>query len=155
MGFCSERWFCGWVLAENLNAAPGSGYQTPCDSSWAMPLGAMTQYINCDSCDGGFDARLTRSVTAHRNVYPWHTGPGIPSGAVSSDPSVTLNQNEQFNWRYLSENGEWVAGTTTRPYALKWFFVPANALRHPSGGPICRPEDLRPSFRGTLKCSPQ
>ena len=117
MGFFAERYFCGWVLTESLTNIGGSGVSTPCATSWSLPVMDFTQYVNCDGCNGGFQAFLTRNVTAIRNVYPWHSGPGTPPGAPT-DPSVTLNNGEQFNWRYLSENGEWVAGTTVRNLSL-------------------------------------
>lgn len=126
-GYLPDRNFCGWVLAESLDPLGGSG-TSPCPSSWTLPLSGFTQFINSDSCNCGWAATLATSVTYRRNVYPWHTGPGVPSGGIT-DTSISRPAGYVVYWRYVSENGEWVAVADPDPsLVMNWFFVPRSAL---------------------------
>jgi len=147
-GFFSERDFCGWLLAENLDPITGSG-QSPCPPDWNLPIGSASQVINCDRCDGGFGVTLTQNVTFRRNVYPWHTGPGVPPGAVSTDPSISRPAGYKVYWRYVSENGEWLAIADPDPtLAQAWFFIPRSAV-----GNICAAgAQPSPTWPGAMTC---
>lgn len=122
--------YCGWILAENLDASGAGNSVCPalfCDNRAFdkpnCPPKEFTQYINCETCGGGWATQLQQSVCYYRNVYPWNV-PAIPlNGAnVCRSPGYTVY------WRYVSEDGNWVAISDPAIEHLKWFFVPHSAL---------------------------
>lgn len=122
------NWFCGWVFAMNMDPLERQG-TSRCPSDWTLAPSRFSQYINCETCRGGWTVSLAHSVTYVRNVYPW-----APNHEVH-DYSISRPAGYEVHWRYVSEDGNWVAVSDTDPdMHMKWFFVPKSALPNICGG---------------------
>lgn len=121
VGHIPNQGFCGWILSENLDPIGGTVDQ-PCPWEWFLNPQDFSQYINCDHCNGGWDVSLAHGTTLHRNVHPWRL-PTLPE-----DPSIYRPAGYVVYWRYVSEDGNWVAVSDPNVSHLKWFFVPKSAL---------------------------
>lgn len=127
-GYLPARNFCGFIFSMNLNPLSGSS-TSPCPSNFDVPPANFTQFINCDTCNGGWAVKLKQPVTFMRNVYPWSVGNENPP----TDASISRPAGYTVYWRYVSENGQWAAVSDNDPsLTLNWFFVPRAAL-----GNIC------------------
>lgn len=113
--------FCGWIMAQNLNPT-GSTSNSFCPYSWDAPPQAFSQYINCENCNGGWAVTLKQPACLYRNVRPWDI-PADPQQQAVCRPS-----GYQVYWRYVSEDGRWVSVADQGLTGNQWVFVSKDAL---------------------------
>jgi hypothetical protein len=123
--------YCGWILAANLD--PNSNFVSDCPAGFTSPPAGFSQYINCETCNGGWGVQLQANTQLYRNVYPWN----VPAGGYDA-AGIVRPAGYTVYWRYVSEDGNWVAVSDPDPTPAinnqSWFFVPKSSLPTICGG---------------------